>query len=790
MPKLILLLSLLGWSGFADPLNESLEMGASVSQAYDARSTLVNPAALAFQTELNGTAPYTSFVYGINNGIPDEFSSGLSWGYFGFGMEYLSKATGKLRRYNFALAAPVGPYVFFGTRFVLQRPETALIGDYNGWDLGLQVRPSRYFSIGATANRLNQPDILGVKSPVQFVFGATVRPIEWLDLSFDADTLSQNFGKTWGYQATASAEIMSGLRLRAGYHKDYEWQAGLQWDFGNMSVFSSAQPSSNLKKIVSGVTFSPLPYRSVVTKLSALKITIDGTLSDEGAKGNFFADERPSLWSVIRSVDEAAEKGFPAIFVRLDSFPLGLASAQDLFDALARARERGVHIEVFLGNSGIKEYMIAAAAHRIHMEKSGTLATLGLKVEHYFLRGTLDKIGVEPEFLARGEYKSAPEAFMRKESSELSRKTALDELKEAEDQLVPVLARYRGIKADKWKKMLQHALFSAEEAKAQGLVDAVDDFTSFNEDAENKFVMREKLKEHSRSLSLPRRVAVVHASGDILQDRVGLLSLAGRSAVTPDRMERHFKAALNDPRTDAIVLRVNSGGGEILASEQIAALVEKAKRKKPLYVSMGDAAASGGYFIAAPGTKIYAQPLTLTGSIGVFLGKFSFAGLYKWLQLNKEILSHAPYPSLFSEHKPWGPAEKEILRRRMNLYYESFVAYVAQKRNLKPADAENAAKGRVWLGSSAKARGLVDDLGGYRAAVSQAAEASGLGADYQVWEIQDSPSLMSAFGLGALSKSPTAEVLSLLSPEALSEMLWIESLKENPFLYRASLSVQ
>src|SRR5262249_40561148 len=161
----------------------------------------------------------------------------------------------------------------------------------------------------------------------------------------------------------------------------------------------------------------------------------------------------------------------------------------------------------------------------------------------------------------------------------------------------------------------------------------------------------------------------------------------------------------------AIVLRVSSPGGEVLASDEIAGIIERARKQKPVVVSMGDVAASGGYLISAPADRIFLEPMTVTGSIGVFLGKFNLAGLLKKIELQKEVLSYAPHAGLFSEDRPLTNEGREILTRRLNQYYDSFVSFVAKSRGIPKEDAEAAAKGRVWLGEQARNLKLADERG-------------------------------------------------------------------------------
>jgi protease-4 len=248
--------------------------------------------------------------------------------------------------------------------------------------------------------------------------------------------------------------------------------------------------------------------------------------------------------------------------------------------------------------------------------------------------------------------------------------------------------------------------------------------------------------------------------------------------MTPESLAPLFQRAIKDPRTKAIVLRVSSPGGEVLASEQIASLVSKAKNKKPVVVSMGDMAASGGYFISAPASTIYADKLTLTGSIGVFLGKFNLGGLYKRLDLRKEVDGFGPYPGLDSEHKAWNQEERAIMQRRLNQYYESFIQYVAQQRNISKELAQKAGQGRVWLGSESTDLKIVDKHGGLLDAIEGAKKQAKLSDDFIIYPVRESMSLVDAI---AAETTPSIFLFSDLQKE-LAKLAW---LKEHPFLYLA-----
>jgi protease-4 len=333
--------------------------------------------------------------------------------------------------------------------------------------------------------------------------------------------------------------------------------------------------------------------------------------------------------------------------------------------------------------------------------------------------------------------------------------------------------------------MLHTAVYSGKEAMQAKLVDSLEHRREAREQIRDNYFTKNDLTERSERLSLPHRVTVITAEGDILDRKFRLLAVGGHATVTPERMDAHFKQALGDWRTKAIVFRVSSPGGEVLASDEIAAMVEEANARKPVFISMGDVAASGGYMISAPGTKIFAKKLTITGSIGVFLGKFNLAGLFEKLDLHKQILGTAPYPGLYSEDRPWTEEERKVMLRRLNTYYESFVGDVAHYRSLSGPEAESAAKGRVWLGERAKALHLVDADGGLYETVAAAAERVGLReGDYEVNAIEDEAPLFSLFGEDYGVKAELRELAAgLLSPDAARTLERMGAMARNPLMY-------
>ena len=769
-------------------LNESLERTTSISGQYDARNVFTNPAAMGFQNALNGPEFLGAFGYGLKKSVTDEYSAALGLGYFGIGLEQLSLPD-SLHRYSAGLGFPITKYLFAGARYSLVRSNSPDWDKLHSVDLGVQVRPSDYVSFALVANTINRPMINNNQKPMQLIASAMIRPWDFLEFSFDVDTWSNNFANQFGYQAMASVQVFRGCTLRAGYHDQYKFQAGLQFNFGQASVYSAYQSASADKSsLMAGVQVASHVYPSAVQPKVALRLKIDSSIGEGAVRAGLFGKDKPALAEILDLLDRAAtEDRVKVVEVKIDRLMLSYAAAQELHEALAKLRNAGKMVKVFLGYASTENYVIASAANEIYLERSGVIAFNGLSSSRYYLKGTLDKIGVEGEFLARGEYKSAPEMFTRKGPSEPSKEETVALIKNAETEIIRLLSQYRKVDRTKWQALMKQALLGPKDAEAAGLIDGIGSFSDEMEKIKEQYVVVDNLQANQDRMVLPPRIAVIVADGDIVDKKIGALSLSGQSMVTPEKIRENFKRALSDSRTEAIVLRISSPGGEILASDEIAAQVEQAAKQKPVIVSMGSVAASGGYFIAAPADRIFADPLTITGSIGVFLGKFNFGPLYKKIDLNKEIITNSPYPGLFSEDRAWSKEERQVLIGQVNQFYDSFVSYVSDKRSMDKTTVDKLARGRVWLGTDAVSNHLVDESGGFLEAVRYAAKKANLEeGKYDRWVIGETRPLFDLFGdADGMITSP----IQLLSPEAFRDLHWMSRGAENPFLYLSPVKI-
>ena len=386
------------------------------------------------------------------------------------------------------------------------------------------------------------------------------------------------------------------------------------------------------------------------------------------------------------------------------------------------------------GSGEMAAYVLATGFDEIWLQPGGGLGLLGVGVETTFVRGALDKLGIEPQFEQRYEFKNAADRVMRTEFTDAHR-IAIDRLAESVfTEAVAAIAKGRVIEAARVRELADTGPRTAPEALEVGLVDALgyrdQVYTAMHSrvgtDVELLFADRWRPQ---RRPHLPARrkgqVALVEVRGTIVSGRTRRAPM-GRQ-VGSDSVGAALRAARNDEHVRAVVLHVDSPGGSAVASDTIWREVCRVRDAgKPVVVSMGEAAASGGYYIACPANVIVALPSTLTGSIGVFGGKMVVRELFDRIGLSTGTVSHGGRSLMFSPRRGFTDGERERLAATMDAIYDDFVAKVAQGRRRPVAEIEGIARGRVWTGSDALAIGLVDELGGLRDAVRIARSRAGL----------------------------------------------------------------
>ncbi len=472
----------------------------------------------------------------------------------------------------------------------------------------------------------------------------------------------------------------------------------------------------------------------------------------------------PTFTDVILALDQAGrDPRVSGLVAQLSGEGPGLAQTQELRTALARFRAQGKFAYAYADSfgefgPGTRGYYLATAFEQIHLQPIGSLGLTGILIETPLLRGLLDKLGILPSGDKRGPYKSAAEMFTETELSSASRE-ALEALADFLDrQIREGIGSGRALEPARVARLIDDGPYYATEAEAAGLVDRLSYWEDVVEQAESRAGPASGLiavADYARMLPSADDdapvIALVRGVGQI-QSGESDYGPAGGWVMGADTVAGAIAAAIDDPVVAAILFRIDSGGGSAVASETIGHQVRRAvEQGKPVIVSMGDVAASGGYWIAMDATKIVAEAGTLTGSIGVFAGKPVLRELWQDMGVAWGRVQRGANADMWSTGVDYDARGRARLEAFLDRIYGAFVAGVARGRGLPEDAVQKAAQGRVWTGAQAKDLGLVDELGGFARALELVREAVGVAADRAV-ELRDFPP----------QRSPLEEALELL----------------------------
>ena len=445
----------------------------------------------------------------------------------------------------------------------------------------------------------------------------------------------------------------------------------------------------------------------------------------------------PTLLQIRNAFKKAAKDDrIRAIVLRCGGLSVGWGKAQEIRWAIEEFKESGKPVVAFLQVGSSLDYLIASAADQVFLTPEGFLDVKGLRAEVSFYKNTLQKLGVTAELFQSGKYKAAVEPLMRTSMSDEFREVLNSVLDEVYGQFLESIGSSRGKSIEELKGILDSGPFSPPQALEAGLVDGLhyedEFFDALKERLGLEDLNRLRLRQYrsvslaSLGLSGEHRIALVYAVGSILRGKDETESFFGADILGSDSFSQTLREVKDNDDIEAVVVRIDSPGGDAFASDQIWREMNRLSARKPLIVSFSDAAASGGYYIAMANAPIVAYPGTMTGSIGAYYGKLNLRGLYEKIGINKEIITRGRFAAIDSDYRGFAPEERDKLRQELEVLYRNFVQKVADARQREWDDIHQIAQGRVWMGSQAKANGLVDEIGGLDRAIEMAKEAAGL----------------------------------------------------------------
>jgi len=544
-----------------------------------------------------------------------------------------------------------------------------------------------------------------------------------------------------------------------------------------------------------------LPWRRF-QKGSILVIELGGEISEKKAWRYGSPMNLPTLTECLEKA--ALDPRVAGIYFKVSPLEAGWSQLTEVRRWMDYFRKSGKFTVAYTSLAGEKEYFVASACAEVYIAPTAVFSLRGFAIGGLFLRGVLDKIGIEPEVVRIGKYKSAGDQLLRKTMSEPQAEQLKALLDNIYSKFTATVAAARGKTVQEVEELIDQGHYDNQKFLDGGWVDGL----KYEDEVLDSLYARTdtdkvaglpgdklktvSLKQYSRvsrsAFGLgggKKTIAVIRAAGAIVNSKS-----PSPDQIAPGAFIRELLAAQKDKNVLAIVLRVSSPGGDALASDLMWRAIQRVRKEKPVIASFGDVAASGGYYMGMACEKIVAEPLTITGSIGVVAGKFNTKNLYEKIGLGKKTLSRGRWAELTAEEKQATPEEKDYFDEQVQFAYRSFRDKAASSRGMEVEDMQQKAQGRVWSGEDALQQGLIDALGGVSRAVAIAKQAAGLKADEKVTvkEISESKPSFEKFlaPLQGASSSSSGAFSSLLTVAATLQVVW-EAVFQQDSLASASL---
>lgn len=690
---------------------------SSCAMAGRSGASFINPAGL-------GITPGFEFLW--VGGFDNNQNIGVSLKNLGFGLKYINKDSITYYAgsgYKFKVN---GMPLYFGSVWRY----------HNNWTYGIGsiFRPKRFVSIGITSE---------IKKKPQLRIGVGLRPItDRFTLFFDASYKDSINDYLYGF----GYEPMDGIILSFTRNKNKDISLSLGISFGKFK-FGGSGIKSNIDEYKGNLSVlaSKEPYPTFIKKKKKLvNLTIEGSypeMKDESKYFGLLTRREPSFYNLLKNIETLKQrKDCAGLFIHFKKWRLGIAQAEELRTALLDFKKSGKKIITYSNDYGLGRLYLSSIADKIILTPLGDVTIPGLMARMLYLKGTLDKLGIETDIEKVGKYKSATEIFERKDMSDADREQLNALLDDIYEPIVKKIAISRGMSEEKMEELIDNGVFfNSENAVKEGLVDATAFYCELDSVVKNfigekikregisKFLHKNEVKREWRKKER-EKIALVIAEGNIVTGKSGVdpTPLMGGKYIGSETVSKIAEKLRRDKSVKAVVFRVNSGGGGALASEIIANSIKRLAREKPVIVSMGNVAGSGGYYIACFGNKILADRFTITGSIGVLSLNFIMKGLYDKLGISYDQVLKGKHADYFSDLRHMTPDERERFRKETRWYYDKFLERVAEGRDTTTSYIDSIGQGRIWSGTRAEKIGLIDKTGGVLDAINLAKREAGI----------------------------------------------------------------
>ncbi len=738
---------------------------SSVAVSDDALATFLNPAGLgAAQRGLN--------LYYLRAGETDGWVDDtllISAAKAGFGMEF---ATGKdgidFNRYTLSSGGSIGPTLYWGTGYSWVNSDDEDYDRLASWALGLMFR-RRYLSTGIIARDLNRPRFRGERLGRTYDFGIAVRPsTSRITLSIDARKVEDIKGLDFNFGVEIRPLRWMTLRGSLNTDSSFDIRFGINFRQFGLGMYNRFDENQRYQEGIGYISLSQALHTTRHIRRNAfLDVQID---------------EIETTFKVAKRDSEVA-----GALIKIGDSRYGIGRLQEIRDAILDFKKSGKQVVAYMTNCSTGSYLLASVCDWVVLHPSGEVRLIGLRSETAFYKGVLDKLGIRADLEHIGKYKSASDVFTREEMSEAHREVQNVILDDLYDQLTQLIADKQSWTQADVKVLIDQGPFTAKQALAHGIVDQLAYRDELKGIAKNLTGRDCRLVKASQYLSIVEygydweaplpKIAVIEAEGMMMTGESFTDPFTGTRTMGSATIARAIRQVRKDSSVKAVVLRIDSGGGLVVAADTIWRELIRLKEVKPLVVSMADIAGSGGYYIAAPADVIVAEPGTITGSIGVISGKYSLKGFYDKIGVHKEIIKRGKHADFYTDYGDYPAEERAIVNAQIREIYDDFIAKVADGRGMTKKAVDQIGQGRIWTGKQAKEIGLVDELGGLNLALSIARRKAGLaGKEVQLMRLPQQgvwQQWLAAFRIARSGPSPTNWKFPALAEEIMAHRAFL-----------------
>ncbi len=609
-----------------------------------------------------------------------------------------------------------GDKLRFGVSYRYFRDGPGYLNNRHLWTIGLQSHYNRNFRFGVRAENLNRGRIDGQRSDIRYVYGVGARIYkEIVSLTFDVNQLHTQSLDESEFRTGFDVRPIPGLYVFGDISNKNGFNIGIRANIEREYVTHyhsfDKDGKSRLGTTAFGMVNGNQP--SLVTmNTQTLMMSLSGNLP-ESPDIPFFGTEPLTYYDYVGGIyDAAADDAITRLFLRIGSLRCGLAKTEELGQALAHFKSRGKTIIAYIDHPNNLGYLLASFADSIVIPPVSQLTLVGLRAELRTYTGLMEKIGVEAEIERIGDYKTSPERYFLDQPSDEARQEINRLLDSMYAYLVETIAVNRSLSPDSVRALIDQGPLPSITAVSSGLVNDRRYFDELDRSIGGTTSFYSYVQDpdyHDRWGDLPQ-LAILTLEGGIAGESG--TPLVGEYDVIP-----HIRAVKDSDRIEGAVLRINSPGGLALPADLIWYELERLAKKKPLVISLGNVAASGGYYITTLDSPIYTDRNTITGSIGVYAGKVNTVEMFEKLGIYSETYGRGENSRFFSMIEPYTPKQREQLKYHLRLMYDHFVEKVADNRSLPADSVDNLGRGRVWTGAEAAANGLADTVGGLHEAL-------------------------------------------------------------------------